>query len=252
MYLMYVDESGDTGLVGSPTRYFALSGIVVHESEWRNFMQMIIQFRRTLKSVYWLPLRTELHASEFVGSRIAGLARHQRLAILRNTLDELAKFDRISITNVLVDKLGKPLDYDVFNSAWGTLFQRFENTLVHGNFPGGYRRSHGLVITDATAGHKLTRLVRKMAVYNPIPSDPRHGAGLRNIPITRVVEDPFGKNSKETLAVQMADVVAYFLVQNSAPNSYVRKQRASQYFSRLLPVLNTHASRFDPLGIVRL
>ena len=31
MYLMYVDESGDSGLVNSPTRYFVLTGMVVHE-----------------------------------------------------------------------------------------------------------------------------------------------------------------------------------------------------------------------------
>lgn len=249
---MYVDESGDTGLVNSPTKYFVLSGIVVHESEWRNFLQRIIALRKTLRSVYGLPIRSEIHASEFINGRVGELKRHQRLAILRNTLDELAKIDRISITNVVVDKTNKPQEYDVFNSAWGTLFQRFENTLLHGNFPGGYHRGHGLVITDATAGHKLARLVRRMAVYNPIPSDPTRGTGSRNIPITRVIEDPFGKDSKDTLPVQMADVVAYFLAQRIAPNSFIRRQRAAHYFDRLKPVLNLHASRFDPLGIVRL
>lgn len=43
-------------------------------------------------------------------------------------LDELAKL------------AGKPADYDVFQSAWATLFQRFENTLVNGNFPWGFQR----------------------------------------------------------------------------------------------------------------
>lgn len=249
---MYVDESGDTGLVNSPTKYFVLSGIVVHESEWRNFLNRIIALRKTLRSVYGLPIRSEIHASEFINGRVGQLKRHQRLAILRNTLDELAKIDRISITNVVVDKTNKPLEYDVFNSAWGTLFQRFENTLLHGNFPRGYHRGHGLVVTDATAGHKLARLVRRMAVYNPIPSDPTRGAASRNIPITRVIEDPFGKDSKDTLPVQMADVVAYFLAQRIAPNSFIRRQRAAHYFDRLKPVLNLHASRFDPHGIVRL
>jgi len=28
---MYVDESGDPGLVGSPTEHFLLTGLVVHE-----------------------------------------------------------------------------------------------------------------------------------------------------------------------------------------------------------------------------
>lgn len=166
---MYVDESGDTGLGNSPTRYFALSGLVVHESRWRDFVNVLIQFKRTMKEVYGLPVRAEIHASEYINSRVYGLERHLRLAILRNLLDELAKLDYISITNVVVDKNQKPADYDVFERAWQALFQRFENTLVYGNFPGGHRNDFGMVITDATNGTKLTRLVRRMSVYNPVP-----------------------------------------------------------------------------------
>lgn len=252
MYLMYVDESGDAGLTGSPTRYFAMSGIVVHESRWRDLINALIAFRKVLRTVYGLPIRGEIHASEFVNHRAFDLDRHVRLSILRNTLDELAKLNFISITNVIVDKQGKPPQYDVFHSAWGTLFQRFENTLVHGNFPGAFSSDHGLVITDATAGHKLTRLVRRMAVFNYIPNDVRFGGGSRNIPIKRIIEDPYGKNSHETLPIQMCDVAAYFLLQRFAPNSYIRRQRAQAYFDRLKPVLNLRASRFNALGIVSL
>ncbi len=138
---MYVDESGDTGLAGSPTKFFALSGIVVHESSWRDFINALIAFRRTLRSVYGLPVRAEMHASELINHRPFNLPKYQRLAILRNTLDELAKLNFISITNVVVNKVGKPPTYDVFDSAWGTLFQRFENTMSHGNFPGGHRNT---------------------------------------------------------------------------------------------------------------
>lgn len=157
MYLMYVDESGDTGLQSSPTSYFALTGLVVHESEWRNFINQLIDFRKTMRSVYSLPVRTEIHATEFINSRVkavggAELKRQDRLAILRNALDELAKMPFISITGVIVNKLGRSPPYDVFNAAWSTLFQRFENTMTRGNFPGGFNTSYGLVITDATAG----------------------------------------------------------------------------------------------------
>jgi hypothetical protein len=146
MYLMYVDESGDTGLMASPTTYFALSGIVVHESRWRDFLTQLITLRKTLRSVYALPVRSEIHSAEFIGSRVlavggAQIKRYDRLAILRNTLDELAEMDFISITNVIVNKTGKPADYDVFDVAWGTLFQRFENTMTNGNFPGGFKRA---------------------------------------------------------------------------------------------------------------
>jgi len=48
MYFFYVDESGDTGLVNSPSRYFVLSGIVVHELKWHDTLEAIIAFRRSL------------------------------------------------------------------------------------------------------------------------------------------------------------------------------------------------------------
>jgi hypothetical protein len=252
MYLMYVDESGDTGLIDSPTRYFALSGIVIHESRWRDFINALIAFRRTLRSVYGLPIRAEIHAFDFISHRVFSLDRHIRLAILRNVLDELIKFDFISITNVIVNKVGKPADYDVFHAAWGTLFQRFENTMANGNFPGGHRNDHGIIVTDATAGRLLQRLVRRMAVFNYVPHDMRYGPGARNIPIRKVIEDPHTKNSAETLPVQMSDVVAYFLHKRYAPNGYIRRKRAQRYFDRLAPVLNRWASRFNNLGIVEL
>jgi hypothetical protein len=256
MYLMYVDESGDTGLsAASPTPYFVLSGLVVHESRWRDFLDQLIIFRKTMRSIYGLPVRAEIHATEFVNSRVRAvggsyLKRQHRLAILRHTLDELAKINYISITNVLVNKAGKAAPYDVFENAWGTLFQRFENTLIHGNFPGGFKDDYGMVITDATAGKKLARLVRRMAVYNYIPS--RFGGAARNIPIKRVIEDPYGKDSAETLPIQMCDVAAYFLYQRVRPNAYVRRQRAQRYFDRLLPVLNKHATTANSYGVVRL
>jgi hypothetical protein len=250
MYLMYVDESGDTGLTNSPSPIFCLSGIVVHEKRWRDFVNRLIAFRRTLNSVYGLPIRTELHASEYIRYPIHGLAKYERLSILRNTIDELAKTPDILITNIVVDKSTKGEGYDVFQNAWGTLFQRFENTLLHGNFPGGFKDDYGLVLTDATAGEKLSRMVRRMAVYNPIPSS--FGAPARNIPIVRVIEDPYGKNSKSSLPIQMADVCAYFLHQRFKPNAYINRKNADRYFDRLQPVLNVSASRFDPLGIVKL
>jgi hypothetical protein len=44
MYFMYVDESGDPGLVGSPTRYFTLTGMVVHELRWHETLNKLVSF----------------------------------------------------------------------------------------------------------------------------------------------------------------------------------------------------------------
>lgn len=253
MYLMYVDETGDTGPAGaSPTNYFALSGLVIHESKWRDFISTLIAFKKTMRQVYGLPIRSEIHASEFVHTHVHGLQRFERLAILRNLLDELAKIPDISMTHVVINKQGKPVNYDIFINAWQTLFQRFENTLKYGNFPGGHSSDHGIVITDATNGEQLTRLVRKMAVHNYIPNMAQYGPGSRNIPILRIIEDPHGKDSATTLPIQACDVAAYFLMQKYQANSYIRRQSAQDYFNRLQPVLNTHATKANGFGIVEL
>lgn len=250
MYLMYVDESGDPGLVGSPTKYFALTGIVVHESRWREFQELLLDFRRTMKKVHGLPIKTEIHAAPYLRSPpVPGMARHVRLAILRNMLDELAKVDYISVTNVLIDKSGKSTGFDVFETAWKFLFQRFENTVKYGNLPGGYRSSSAMVFVDDTNGDKLNKIMRKMAVYNPIPNF--GGVGYRPMPITRVIEDPTVRNSATSRAIQAADVCAYFLHQKFSPNSYVRKSGARTYFDRLDLILNKKASINDAQGIVK-
>ncbi|MBL4627515.1 MAG: DUF3800 domain-containing protein [Roseicyclus sp.] len=247
---MYVDESGDPGNNTLQTKFFCLSGIIVHESEWHQFIDRLVVFRQTLKSVYGIPVRSEIHSAELIRKNEFGIEKHQRLAIMRNYLDELAKLNSISITNVVVDKQNKADDFDIFSAAWRTLFQRFENTLTHGNYPGGYRRSLGSVYTDATSGKKLTGLMRKMKAYNPIPN--RWGNGYRNVPILRIIEDPSERDSRASLPIQSCDVVAYFLMQKYNPNSYIRRKSATKYFDRLDPVLNKRASTANPQGVVLL
>lgn len=249
---MYVDESGDTGRLPGSSQFFCLSGLVIHESEWRNLISALLAHRKVLRANYGLPVRAEIHASEYMQKGVFGLEKHIRLAILRNVLDEIAKFPSVSLTHVVVDKHGKPAGYDTLQAAWGTLFQRFENTLRAGNFPGQHSQDYGMVITDATAGTKLMRLMRRMAVYNPIPSTASYGGRTRNLPIVRIIEDPSGRDSAESLPIQVCDVAVYFLKQMLVPNAYIRKKHATEYFMRLKPVLNVKASRTDQLGIVRL
>jgi hypothetical protein len=66
MYLMYVDESGDIGLNGTPTQVFLLSGIVIHELRWRDTLDQLIDFRKRMLRRYDLHMRDEIHASNFI------------------------------------------------------------------------------------------------------------------------------------------------------------------------------------------
>jgi hypothetical protein len=42
MYFMYVDESGDCGLNNSPTKYFVLTGLVIHELRWKQCLESLL------------------------------------------------------------------------------------------------------------------------------------------------------------------------------------------------------------------
>jgi hypothetical protein len=132
------------------------------------------------------------------------------------------------------------------------LFQRFENTLKYGNFPGSYRNDFGIIFTDNTDGKRLTRLVRKMSVFNYIPNMPWVGPGARNIPILRVIEDPHQKDSRNSYFIQAVDTCAYFLLQRFRPNRFVKQSAATTYIDRLTPILNRRASYGNPLGMVVL
>jgi hypothetical protein len=52
-----------SGLVNSPTRYFVLTGLVVHELRWRTYLDRLVAFRRQIRQEYGLRLREELHAA---------------------------------------------------------------------------------------------------------------------------------------------------------------------------------------------
>lgn len=257
MYLLYVDESGDCGLTNSPTRYFAPTGLVIHELRWRSYLTQLVEFRRRMRAQHGLKLREEIHVAELIGRCPGALSRipkHERLAIYRKLLDELGGLPDFNIINVVVDKRTKVAGYDVFESAWTALIQRFENTIQHHNFPGPRNADErGMIFSDRTDDLKLTKLMRRMRYYNPVPGMRAMGyAGYRNLLVSYIIEDPNFRVSEISYFIQAADAVVFALYQYLQPNSYMRKKSASKYFLRLEAVICKVASTFDPFGIVRL
>jgi hypothetical protein len=255
MYLMFADESGDSGLIGSPANYFVLNAVIVHELEWRKTLDEIVEFRRELRRDYGLKLRHEIHSRQLITKpgELAFIPKHRRLEILRKAADKLAQITTISIISIAVNKTGKPVTYDVFENAWLVMIQRFENTISHKNFPpSGNSRDGGLISCDKTDEKRLTQLVRKMRHYNPIPNNQFHGMGYRNITLKHLVDDPVFRDSANSFLIQCADICAYLLYQKLSPCRYMKKKGGHNYFDRLRPVLCLKASSTDPLGIVRL
>ena len=162
MFLMYVDESGDTGLptAGSPTCFYCLSGLVVHELYWQTAHRQLVTFRQRLSQQYRVHLEDELHSAELIrlstdlAPSLRALRKHEWLSSLRQHADEIAAIPGFSIINVVVDKAtGKQQHADeVFKFAWYRLFQRFENTIALRNFPGANYdlEERGMVFPDST------------------------------------------------------------------------------------------------------
>ncbi len=256
MYLMYVDESGDSGLNNSPTRYFVLTGLVLHELRWHDAIRDLVAFRQNIRGSFGLLMREEIHAGKMLtrpGSLVR-IKRNNRLSIIRYFLDELASWGYLSIINVRVDKQGKSPGYDPFEAAWRALIQRFENTLNHRNFPGPANPDDkGVIYCDETDEAALWRIYRRMRVYNPVPNmQAQHGTGYRQMPILSIVEDPSLRRSHHSYFIQAADAASWAAYQWYSPSSYVRKKGARKYFSRLTPVLCTAASPRNPFGVVEL
>ena len=255
MFLMYVDESGDCGLQNSPTDFFILSGLVVHELRWQKYLDRFIAFRRRMREKFGLPVGQEIHASALISrpGKLVLIKRHDRLAILRAFADELSNMPELNAINVCVKKRNKDPGYDVFTAAWQALIQRFENTMSARNFSGPANPDdRGMIFPDRTDDKKLTQLLRQLRRYNPIPNQPRFGPGSRNMPIGNVIGDPSFRDSHESYYVQAADVIAYLLHQQERPNSYMRRKGGRNYFTRLEPILCKVASSQDPQGVVRL
>ena len=254
MYLMYVDESGDCGMVNSPSRHFLLSGLIIHQSYWRCYLDRLIAFRRRMKAVYGLYMREEIHARAFIqkpGTSLIHIPRHNRLAILRGLADEMASLENVDLIHVVVDKMHKHATYDVFTIAWTTLIQRFENTLRHNNFKGPPDDA-GIIFPDNTDNKKLQSLLRRLRRFNPIPNLPAFGTGYRNLTLSKIVEDPNFRDSSDSYFVQCADLSAYLLYQQINPCQYFRRQGIRNYFDRLEPILCPYACRGNTRGIVTL
>ena len=154
MYLVYVDESGDTGLTGSPTQFFALSALVVHESQWRRLLDEVLQFRSNMRNFYGLKLREEIHAAQFFSKpgKLARIPKHERLQICKRAIDFQENLGYIRLVNIVVRKQDKAHPYDVFEIAWNRLIQRIDNTIKYGNFPNGHGRGidKAIIVPDQT------------------------------------------------------------------------------------------------------
>ena len=106
MHFIYLDESGDLGLINSPTSHYILAGFSIHHGDWSAFSDWLKSFREEVQARYGFPAAKELHAAELLGGAksLCGVGRHERLLIARQLINRLSHSGFIKVFAWVVRK----------------------------------------------------------------------------------------------------------------------------------------------------
>lgn len=237
-HLIYIDDSGDEELC-------IFSALAIPVEEWRNALRIVKEYRHELSKSDGIHHLIEFHAWKFVSGRGRVsryiLSKTRRCEIFKETLELITTLPGARLFNVCMPK-------EQTQWAFERLLNRINRTMQAWN-------SHAILICDEGKESDYTRLCRRMGVFNPIPS--RYGIWQdtgethRNIPIERVIEDPFFKDSKFSYFIQLVDFCGYALLRRERPLPSKTRYGLDKAFNVLSPILVREACRYDPEGIVR-
>ncbi len=238
MHLIYIDGSGDEQLC-------IFSCLALPIDQWHNAFRQVREFRRELRRAYGIYVYKELHAWKFVSGRGRPsdriVTKGQRAAIFKETLKVMAQLPGARLFNTVF-----PRKQDERAFEW--TLNRINRTLKAWG-------SYTILVCDEGKETAYTRLVRRMYVYNPIPSQygvwQDTGQSWKNIPLDRVIEDPFFKESAQSYFVQLVDFSAYALLRRERPIPSKTRYGLDTAFNILDPILVREARRGDPEGIIR-
>ncbi|MDN5202006.1 DUF3800 domain-containing protein [Fulvivirgaceae bacterium BMA10] len=245
---MYVDESGDPGIDQYSSPHFILTSLIIHEDEWKEYLNRLKTFRKSLKEKYGLNQRTEIHASELI--RIKSIDEYRdirktdRINILRDYCGQIPIiFNNVKIINICF----KTSDFNdatkLQTTAWARLIQRYDIYLKKNV------KDKGIIVADDTDANIIMQLLRKMRVYNPVNS--HYSDGYYNAPVDNIIEDIFQRSSHQSYFIQTVDVIAHLLYRKEYPKGSLKKFGIEKMFTRFEPILLKEASKADDFGIVR-
>jgi hypothetical protein len=217
-------------------KIYVFSALALPVDQWRQAYQQVRDWRQSLQKIYGIDVHKELHAWKFISGRGRPsdriITKKERAAIFREGISLVSKLPGARLFNVIFPKKED---------------ERAFEELLHGiNLALRTWGSYGMLICDQGKEKIYTMLARRMPSYNPIPLrfDAQASMGLSHchIPIERIIEDPFFKDSRQSYFIQLVDFVAYALL---------RRERPIPIFDQLADILVREASRKDPEGIMR-
>jgi len=239
MYLIYIDDSSEP-----PTHIF--SALAVPYNRWNENFERVKTWRKHLRDIHGIPVTYEMHARKFLSGRgtmgsLQQISRHKRAQIFHTSFKVTEWLFETGVRSFNVCHIG-PQD-----RAFERLLNRINRTMVAWN-------STCMLICDEGKEAHYTKMVRRMRVFNHIPSNQgmwASGKATKNITLDRIIEDPYFKDSASSYFVQQCDMMAFGLLRRENPTPRIKRYGNHKSFNVLDKSLVRACNRNDPHGVIR-
>lgn len=235
MHFIYIDDSKDQKLA-------CFSALIMPTAAWRPNLDAVLSIRRKMRASDGIYMRKELHGTEWNGGK-GRLAPHpigkgRRAQLFDFFLNELAQLQNLKIINAAVP-------YGEDERAFEYMMNRIQKNMAVAS-------SECIILSDE--GKNYDKLLRKMRVYNHIPSrlgQWETGKPSKNIVTDRILEDIVYRDSRKSYFIQAADFCAYALLRHESHLPSKNAYGLHLSFKLLIPILVRQANAKDSLGIIR-
>ncbi|NBR16150.1 MAG: DUF3800 domain-containing protein [Flavobacteriales bacterium] len=248
MYFLYVDESGDCGAYDSSkpdrtgTKYFIMSGILVHVDKWKISLDLLKAFRRKIARDGYLAYDVEFHCSELIDPHkvqaYTSISVKDRWRILEEFATVIGDNQAFKIINVVIDKSNTDLQPNEFiTSSISELYSAFDEFLKN-------EKTRGLVFLDRANEKVVNTHVRKL-LGTGVSYEQKHYKR-----IGWIIEDPIFRISSDSMFIQAADTIAYCLKEHEFSTQSKRKFQAHKFFASRLKKIIFESVKTNEKGFI--
>lgn len=249
MYFLYVDESGDCGAYDSTkpdktgSKYFIMSGILVHVDKWKISLDILKAFRRKIAREGFLAYDVEFHCAEMIDPHkvlaYTSISVKDRWRILEEFATVIGDNQAFKTINVVIDKSTTTLPSNEFITASiSELYKAFDEFLKN-------EKTRGLVFLDRANEKIVNTHVRKL-LGTGVTYEQKHFER-----IGWIIEDPIFRISSDSMFIQAADTIAYCLKEYEFSTQSKRKFQAHRFFSSRLKKIVFESSKTDEKGFIK-
>jgi hypothetical protein len=249
MYFLYVDESGDCGKFNhetpqkSGTKYFILSGLLVHDSKWKIALDTLKAFRKKIAREGFLAYDVEFHCAEMIDPHktraYTSISVKDRWVLIEEFAEVIGQQKAFQNITVVIDKTSTQLlPSQYLTAAIDAMYLAFDEFLKS-------KQENGLVFLDRANEKLINTHVRTILGTGVSQAAPA-------IRIGWIIEDPIFKNSSDSFFVQASDLCAYTAKEFCFPLTARKKFQADRIFSRKIGSSIFKSLKANKNGIIEL